>query len=185
MPYAFNNDKSKFSLDPIEEDVAGAIESIAPVESVVATENHAVGDYFMLGNTLMVATSAIATGETINSSNATLATVQAQIDDLKNSLMTDGIRHGSNQRYVTFTSSESNTHYGTIFIISSSNALVALVIVDGTSCTTHVIYSKNSFTPTITNTSTSTRIDLGSQWAHSAFVLGGSMTEATMSIANS
>lgn len=60
--------------------------SIAPVESVTATANHAAGDYFMLGDVLMVATTAIATGETINTSNATTATIQGQIDTLRDSL---------------------------------------------------------------------------------------------------
>ena len=60
--------------------------SIAPVESVVATSNHAVGDYFMLGNVLMRTTTAIATGERITTSNATPATVQSQIDTLRDSV---------------------------------------------------------------------------------------------------
>lgn len=60
--------------------------SIASAESVTATRNHAIGDYFMLGDVLMKATAAIATGETINASNATPATVQSQIDTLQNSV---------------------------------------------------------------------------------------------------
>jgi len=68
-------------------DVAG---SIAYVESVTAKTNHAVGDYFMLGNVLMKATAAIATGETINASKATPATVQSQIDTLRDSVYREG-----------------------------------------------------------------------------------------------
>ena len=68
--------------------------SIAPVESVTATANHAIGDYFMLGDTLMVATTTIATGETINTSNATSATVQAQIDAIRDSLSWTLVRAG-------------------------------------------------------------------------------------------
>lgn len=60
--------------------------SIAYVESTTATTNHAVGDYFMLGSVLMKATAAIATGETINASKATPATVQGQIDTLRDSV---------------------------------------------------------------------------------------------------
>lgn len=61
--------------------------SIAPIESITATANHAIGDYFMLGDVLMVATSAIATGETINTSNAMTATIQSQIDAIRDSLV--------------------------------------------------------------------------------------------------
>lgn len=61
--------------------------SIAYVESTTATTNHAVGDYFMLGSVLMKATAAIATGETINASKATPATVQGQIDTLRDSVV--------------------------------------------------------------------------------------------------
>lgn len=62
--------------------------SIAYVESTTAKTNHAVGDYFMLGDVLMKATAAIATGEQITTSNATPATVQGQIDTLRDSLST-------------------------------------------------------------------------------------------------
>jgi hypothetical protein len=61
-------------------------ESIAPVESVIAMSNHAVGDYFMLGNVLMKATAAIATGEQITTSKATPVTIQSQIDTLRDSV---------------------------------------------------------------------------------------------------
>ena len=60
--------------------------SIAYVESTTAKTNHAVGDYFMLGNVLMRTTAAIVTGEQITTSNATPATVQGQIDTLRDSL---------------------------------------------------------------------------------------------------
>ena len=60
--------------------------AIAYVESTTATANHATGDYFMLGGVLMKATAAIATGETISASNAVPATVQAQIDALRDSV---------------------------------------------------------------------------------------------------
>lgn len=69
------------------EDGIDALEaSFAYVESTTATANHAVGDYFMLGNVLMRATAAIAAGETINASKATPATVQGQIDTLRDSV---------------------------------------------------------------------------------------------------
>ena len=77
------------------QEFAGNLESsIAPVESTTATTNHAVGDYFMLGNVLMCATTAIATGEQITTSNATPATIQSQIDTLRDSV---------SQKSVTFT----------------------------------------------------------------------------------
>lgn len=66
---------------------ADALEaSIAYVESTTARTNHASGDYFMLGDVLMKATAAIATGEQITTSNATPATVQSQIDTLRDSV---------------------------------------------------------------------------------------------------
>lgn len=64
--------------------------AIAYVESTTATANHAIGDYFMLGDVLMKATAAIAAGETISTSNATPATVQGQIDTLRDSVVTRG-----------------------------------------------------------------------------------------------
>ncbi len=71
---------------PSATDLANIESSIAPVESTTAKTNHAVGDYFMLGDVLMRATAAIATGEQITTSNATPATVQGQIDTLRDSL---------------------------------------------------------------------------------------------------
>ena len=65
-------------------------ESIAPVESVIAMSNHAVGDYFMLGNVLMKATAAIVTGEQITASKATPVTIQSQIDTLRDSVSRKG-----------------------------------------------------------------------------------------------
>lgn len=66
---------------------AGDVESsIATVEQTVATASHAVGDYFMLGGVLMRTTTAIATGERITTSNATPATMQSQIDTLRDSV---------------------------------------------------------------------------------------------------
>ena len=75
--------------------------SIAYVESTTAKTNHAVGDYFMLGDVLMCATSAIATGEQITTSNATPATVQGQIDALRDSVLTklDPIRVAGSATY--------------------------------------------------------------------------------------
>lgn len=71
----------------LAETAIGNLESsIAPVEATTAKTNHAVGDYFMLGNVLMCATAAIATGEQITTSNATPATVQGQIDTLRDSV---------------------------------------------------------------------------------------------------
>lgn len=71
---------------PSATDLANIESSIAYVESTTAKTNHAVGDYFMLGDVLMCATAAIATGEQITTSNATPATVQGQIDTLRDSL---------------------------------------------------------------------------------------------------
>ena len=79
--------------------------SIAYVESVTAKKNHAVGDYFMLGDVLMKATAAIATGETINASKATPATVQAQIDTLRDSVF---LNKTQNLKRVGFGSSNAN-----------------------------------------------------------------------------
>ena len=64
----------------------GITSSIASVEQTTAVSAHAVGDYFMLGNVLMKATSAISIGDQITTSNATPATVQAQIDTLRDSV---------------------------------------------------------------------------------------------------
>ena len=74
------------TLKAAEDAIDDLTESIAPVESTTATSNHAIGDYFMLGNVLMKATAAIATGEQITTSNATPATVQSQIDALRDSV---------------------------------------------------------------------------------------------------
>lgn len=73
--------------DKAEDSRADNLEaSIAYVESTTARTNHASGDYFMLGDVLMKATAAIATGEQITTSNATPATVQGQIDTLRDSV---------------------------------------------------------------------------------------------------
>ena len=83
---------ARTNLDvPSTADVNNLEASVAPVESVTATSNHAVGDYFMLGNVLMRATAAIAAGETITISNATPATVQAQIDALQSAINNYGM----------------------------------------------------------------------------------------------
>ena len=83
---AAQSDGASGTLKDAEDGIDNLEASIAPVESVTATSNHAVGDYFMLGNVLMKATAAIATGETINASKATPATVQGQIDTLRDSV---------------------------------------------------------------------------------------------------
>ena len=71
-----NDIKSKFT----------APKSIAYVESTTAKTNHATGDHFMIGEQLKRATSAIATGETIGTSNSADDTVQGQIDTLRDSV---------------------------------------------------------------------------------------------------
>lgn len=117
MSYAFNDDKSKFSLDPIEEDITNTIESIAPVESIVATANHAIGDYFMLGNTLMVTTSAIAVGETITTSNATPATIQSQIDAIRSSLNCKNISDKIHSKSITFDKNINAIMFGNVVVL--------------------------------------------------------------------
>lgn len=77
----------------VRDTLAGLNASIADVESATATANHATGDYFMLGGTLMRATAAIATGEAITTANATPATVQAQIDALRDSLSSIAVEY--------------------------------------------------------------------------------------------
>ena len=74
------------TLRAAEGEIDALESSLAYVESTTAKTNHAVGDYFMLGNVLMKATAAIAAGETINASKATPATVQSQIDTLRDSV---------------------------------------------------------------------------------------------------
>lgn len=74
------------TLKSAEGEIDALESSLAYVESTTARTNHAVGDYFMLGNVLMKATAAIAAGETINASKATPATVQGQIDTLRDSV---------------------------------------------------------------------------------------------------
>ena len=71
---------------PSTTDLADVVESIADVEQSTATANHAIGDHFMLGNELRKATSAIASGESITSSNSATDTVQGQIDSLRDSV---------------------------------------------------------------------------------------------------
>ena len=71
---------------PSTTDLANIESSIAYVESTTARTNHAAGDYFMLGNVLMRATAAIATGEQITTSKATPVTIQSQIDTLRDSV---------------------------------------------------------------------------------------------------
>jgi hypothetical protein len=83
---AAQSDGATGTLKDAEDAIDDLTESIAPVESTTATSNHAIGDYFMLGNVLMRATAAIATGEQITTSNATPATVQSQIDALRDSV---------------------------------------------------------------------------------------------------
>ena len=63
------------TLKDAEDAIGDLAASIAPIESTTATANHAKGQYFMLGDVLMRATAAIATGESISSSNATPAKV--------------------------------------------------------------------------------------------------------------
>ena len=72
---------------PSTTDLANIESSMAYVEAVTAKKNHAVGDYFMLGDVLMRTTAAIAAGETINASKATPATLQGQIDTLRDSVL--------------------------------------------------------------------------------------------------
>ena len=71
---------------PSTTDLANIESSMAYVEAVTAKKNHAVGDYFMLGDVLMRTTAAIAAGETIKASKATPATLQGQIDTLRDSV---------------------------------------------------------------------------------------------------
>jgi hypothetical protein len=74
------------TLRAAEGEIDALESSLAYVESTTARTNHAIGDYFMLGNVLMKATAAIAAGETINASKATPATVQGQINTLRDSV---------------------------------------------------------------------------------------------------
>ena len=83
---AARSDGASGTLALAEEGIENLESSLAYVESVTAKTNHAVGDYFILGDVLMRATAAIATGETINASKATPATVQGQIDTLRDSV---------------------------------------------------------------------------------------------------
>ena len=64
-----------------------AASSIASVEpSSTAAASHAKDSHFMLNDTLRKATSAIAAGESITSSNSTTDTIQGQIDTLRDSV---------------------------------------------------------------------------------------------------
>lgn len=87
---AAQSDGASGTLKSAEDEIDALEASLAYVESTTATANHAIGDYFMFGNVLMEATAAIATGETINASNATPATVQGQIDTLRGSVAYSG-----------------------------------------------------------------------------------------------
>ena len=74
------------TLKSAETEIDNLESSLAYVESTTARTNHAAGDYFMLGNVLMRATTAIATGEQITASKATPVTIQSQIDTLRDSV---------------------------------------------------------------------------------------------------
>ena len=62
----------KSEVDDLKEDLNELSSSLAPVESTAtATSAHAVGELFMMGETLLVALSAIAVGDTITTEGAT------------------------------------------------------------------------------------------------------------------
>ena len=90
----------KEEVDGLIDDINQLSESIAPVESTTtATAAHAVGELFMMGETLMVALSAIAIGDTITteggSPNAAVTTLSGEmIKDVQingTSITTDGV----------------------------------------------------------------------------------------------
>lgn len=64
--------------------------SIAAVEQSTATANHAKDSHFVLDGELKKATAAIASGESITSSNTTSDTLQGQIDTLRDSVANRG-----------------------------------------------------------------------------------------------
>ena len=72
------------AMNDVNEDLSELSSSIAPVESsATATAAHAVGELFMMGETLMVALSAIAIGDTITteggSPNAAVTTLSSKL----------------------------------------------------------------------------------------------------------
>jgi hypothetical protein len=102
------------TLKSAEDGIGDLAASIATVEQTTATANHATGDYFVLGNVLMRATAAIATGEQITASNAVPATLQSQIDTLRDSVA----RHTETKTLTTNT-------YGNVDLgLSVDNAIV-------------------------------------------------------------
>lgn len=134
-------------LTDVKEDLNQLSESIAPVESTTtATAAHAVGELFMVGETLMVALSAIAIGDTIvtdgASPNAAVTTVSDKmIKDVQingTSVATDGVANiplASNNNYGVATFSSGLSVYGgTVAVnIATDN------IIKGSASATHLI----------------------------------------------
>lgn len=80
-------------LDELSEDITELSGSIAPVEtSTTATAAHAVGELFMVGETLMVALSAIAIGDTITTEGGS---PNAAVTKLSDKLIKDVQINGS------------------------------------------------------------------------------------------
>lgn len=71
---------------PSTSDLDTVESSLATVESSTATVNHAKGSHFIVDGELRKATAAIASGESITSSNSTTDTLQGQIDTLQDSV---------------------------------------------------------------------------------------------------
>jgi hypothetical protein len=67
-------------------DIESILGNFADIEQVVATSNHAVGDYVVVDDKLRKVTAAIASGESINNNNSSVTTVEAEIASMKNLL---------------------------------------------------------------------------------------------------
>lgn len=56
-----------------------------------------------------------------------------------------------------------------------------MIVINGTSYGRHIVTSQDSFVPAVTVDGLTVAINLDSQWAHSAVILGGSLKNATVS----
>lgn len=102
------------TLKSAEDGIGDLAASIATVEQPTATASHAKDSHFIVGNELKKATEAIASGESITSSNTTDDTLQGQIDTLRDSVA----RHTETKTLTTNT-------YGNVDLgLSVDNAIV-------------------------------------------------------------
>lgn len=120
-------------LTRYNEDITELSGSIAPVESsTTATAAHAVGELFLVGETLMVALSAIAVGDTITTEGSTPNAAVTKLTDklLKDvqvngtSIVTDGVADVPIAGYGTLGVMSTNADYGISAYGASGRAII-------------------------------------------------------------